>query len=140
MPNSSPTLAQQARHLERVRTLSQEIHLAISAIEHNDLPKFRAAVGNQEQLCSELAGMHWAPASLRSRKPTVEAQPPATALSQQIHEAYRELAQLNRVYAGVVKRSKRANELLCILYGIQGEDYGKRPSPAPNVRTLSCEV
>jgi len=129
MPNLHPTQEQGQRHLERIQALIEAITSAISAIEHNELPKLQAAIARQEQLCSELASTRWT-------RPQLE----ISELGKQIRASYAALVQLNRVYAGLVKRSKRSNELLSMLYGIPGEDYGKRPVPTPHVRTLSCEV
>ena len=92
------------QQLEQVRRLSQEITAAISAIERNDLQALQSAIGNQEKISNQLA---W------------ECLPVSASGTEQriIQEAYLELAQLNRVYAGVIKRSKRCADLLLALYG-----------------------
>lgn len=133
MPKSNPTREQaDLQHLARVRGLTRELAAAISAIERNDLPGLQAAVAKQERISHELAATKWTPAP-RSK--------PSHATSdtgEQLQEAYVALAQLNRVYAGVLKRSKRSVALLSALYGMQGDGY--RMEPSGNSQMLSCEV
>jgi hypothetical protein len=96
-------------YLDLVRALSEEIAAAISAIERNQLKQLEAAIGNQETICHALLASKASPSPLAGcEKHTVEA-------------AYRQLAQVNRVYAGVVKRAKRCADLLLALYG---QGYG----------------
>ncbi len=95
---------------------------AISAIEKNDLSQLQSAIARQETLCSQLAAMPWNPCM--AERTTLR----------QIHEAYAELAQVNRVYDGVVKRSKRCADMLLSL-------YGRFNLPALTDRTAwACEV
>ena len=130
MAKPSPTREQaDLQHLTRVQALTAEISAAISAIEHNHLDQLQVAVANQERICNQLAAIKWTPSSLAKKS--------AGETGEQIHAAYATLAQLNRVYAGVVKRSKRSVELLSALYS--GSGYGPAPSPS-EIQTLSCEV
>jgi hypothetical protein len=107
-------------HLELVRALSKEIDAAISAIERNQLKQLEAAIRNQETICHALLASKGLPGS---RKPAIE-------------EAHSSLAQLNRVYAGVVKRAKRCADLLLTLYG---QGYGSDVSLAER-HSWSCEA
>ena len=59
--------------------------------------------------------------------------------SDPVRDAYRALAQVNRVYTGVIKRSKRCADLLAALYGACGVGYGK-DAALPGQQTLTCEV
>lgn len=126
MPKSNPTREQaDLQHLERVRALSSEVTAAISAIEKNDLRQLQAAVANQERISNELATTKWTPV------PSPKKVDAASENGERIQEAYVALARLNRVYAGVLKRSKRSVELLSALYGnLRSENF----------QTLSCEA
>ena len=119
----------QIEHLERVQALSREMAAAIAALEQNDLPRFQAAIANQEKICHELAVRKFSSSAGvgNHRKDAV-------------HEAYVELAQLNRVYAGVIKRSKRCADLLSALYGACGLGYGKDGSALADRQSWTCEV
>jgi len=111
-------------HLDLVRALSQEISAAISAIERNQLKQLEAAIRNQEAICHALLASQSSPSRLAgTRQPGVE-------------EAHSHLAQLNRVYAGVVKRAKRCADLLLALYG---QGYGSDVSLADR-HSWSCEA
>jgi len=136
MPISDATREQtDLRHLARVQELTQEIAGAIAAIEQNQLARFQESLLRQEYLCGELAAMRWASNGLKDpRQPGAGGR--AATVAEKIQESYVALAQLNRVYAEVVKRSKRATELLLAVYSLAGV----QPSLFDNDRTLSCEV
>jgi hypothetical protein len=113
------------QQLELVRCLSQEITAALSAIERNDLQAFRSAIGNQERISNQLSLLQQ---SSLVRGPVEHSQ---------IQKAYSDLAQLNRVYAGVIKRSKRCADVLLALYGRCDTGY----TPAGMDREgLACEA
>jgi len=126
------------QHLARVRALTAEVAAAISAVERNDLSQLQVAVTNQERICSELATTRWTP-SFSARRPAGGLKLATSEPAAQIHAAYVALAQINRVYAGVVKRSKRAVDLLSALYGQQEDSYSREPR-SESFQTLSCEV
>lgn len=129
MPTSNAIREQAGfEQLELVRALSREITAAISAIERNDLQQFQATIANQEKLCHQLAARKWPPITAAATNPDP------------IHQVYVALAQLNRVYAGVVKRSKRCADLLSALYGACGLGYGKDLAAATEGQTWTCEV
>ncbi|MGH9500017.1 MAG: hypothetical protein ACRD3L_12830 [Terriglobales bacterium] len=135
MPKSSPTReAESLQHLARVRALSTEVATAISAIEKNDVRRLQTAVANQERISHQLAATKWTPALSREKAGQ------SSESGAQIQNAYVALAQLNRVYAAVLKRSKRSVELLAALYGNLGDGYGEAPPQAENFQTLSCEA
>jgi hypothetical protein len=111
-------------HLGLVRALSQEISAAISAIERNQLKHLEAAIRNQETICHALLASKGSPPRLaEAGKPAVE-------------EALSSLAQVNRVYAGVIKRAKRCADLLLALYG---QGYGRDVSLVDG-HSWSCEA
>jgi hypothetical protein len=140
MAKSNPTRDQlDLQHLTRVRTLAGEVAAAISAIEHNNLLQLQTAVANQETICNQLANTKWTPSPL-ARKRAGRPLPVTSETGEQIHEAYVALAQLNRVYAGVVKRSRRSVELLSALYGNQESGYGPKLPQSENFQTWSCEA
>ena len=140
MPKSTLTRERaDHQHLTRVRALTAEVSAAISAIEHNDLRQLQVAIANQERICHELATTKWMPPTLA--KAPVGVHPAIDSeTGKQIQAAYVALAQINRVYAGVLKRSKRSVDLLSALYRDQGDGYGQEPVPSEKFQTLSCEV
>lgn len=111
--------------LKLVRTMSREIAAAISAIEKNDLQALQAAIANQEAICHQFV----------IRKASLRA---ATKGSDLLRQAYLELGQLNRVYAGVIKRSKRSADLLAAVYSSCGIGHGKDATSM--AQRLTCEV
>jgi hypothetical protein len=117
-------------HLARLRALSQQLGSAISAIERNDLAQLQSSVAAQESLCCELTGARW-PLS-----PTAT----ESVLLNEIRATQMELAQLNRVYAGVLKRAQRSAALMTALYRSFGQGYAKDAPPPAEKQTLSCEV
>ena len=123
----------QARHLDRVRDLIRNIEAAISALERNNLQDFQSALRNQEAICSELVAI--TQTSVSQLKNAADAE-----LTAQLQGSYKDLAQVNRVYAGVVKRAKRWIDLLSRLYGLQREGYEQPLSLPAEQQTLSCEV
>jgi hypothetical protein len=125
-PTSANQEQSQTEHLSLVRALSQEITAAIAAIEKNDLQRFQATIANQERICHELVVRKWSPAAANG--------------TGQLHQAYVELKQLNRVYTGVIKRSKRCADLLLALYGSCGTGYGKNAPGLADRQSLICEV
>ena len=110
--------------LDLVRALSKEIAAAISAIERNQLKQLEAAIGNQETICQELLARKASPSPLAGIEPHA------------VEEAHSQLAQVNRVYAGVVKRAKRCADLLLALYG---QGYGSDVRLADR-HSWSCEA
>jgi hypothetical protein len=139
MPKSTSTREHaDLQHLTRVRALTAEVAVAISAIEHNDLARLQSAVANQERICSQLVSTKWTPSIAAKRVAGLQATMAETG--EQIQAAYVALAQINRVYAGVVKRSGRSVELLLALYSSLGGGYGPEPTQSETLQTLSCEV
>jgi len=123
----------QARHLDRVRDLIRNIEAAISALERNNLQDFQSALRNQEAICSELVAITQTSVSQSKNAPDAE-------LTAQLQRSYKDLAQVNRVYVGVVKRAKRWIDLLSRLYGLQREGYEQPLCLPAEQQTLSCEV
>jgi len=112
----------QLDYLDLVRALSEQIAAAISAIERNQLQQFDAAIRSQEKICHELLAVSAARLSPTRR--------------QAVKEAHSTLVQLNRVYAGVIKRAKRCADLLLALYG---QGYGN-DIPLIDRHSWSCEA
>jgi hypothetical protein len=136
MPNSTSAREQtELRHLARVQELTQEIATAIAAIEQNNLARFQESILKQEFLCSELAALRWAPCAFKAGN-GCDASGETGTVAEKIQESYVSLAQLNRVYAEVVRRSKRATELLLAVYSLAGV----QPNLFDKDQTLSCEV
>jgi len=126
-------------HLAQVHALSRAIGSAISAIEKNNLRELETQLGTQETICNRLSGNKLAMSS-NSGVEVVRGETPDTHLLQQIHQAYLALAQLNRVYAALVKRSRRHLGQITALYGSHGDGYNRGPSTLPQRHTWSCEV
>jgi len=118
------------KHLVQVRTLCQQISSSISAIERSDLEQLRSSVAAQEMLCQEINSAEWESLAEHSAKSPAE--------KSDLMEAIRALADLNRMYAAVLKRSQRSCALMASLYRNFGQVYSKRPAPAER-HTWSCE-
>lgn len=118
----------EGEQLQWVRALSSEISAAIAAIAKNDLPRLQAAIANQERICHQMVARKSSPI------------PPDASDADLLRAAYAQLAQLNRVYAGVIRRSKRCADLLLALYGSCGIGYGKDLSGSSAQQSLTCEV
>lgn len=124
MSRASSTAGEQLEHLQLVQALSGEISAAISAIERNDLPQLQSAMANQEKICHELASKKWSWGTDKGA----------------IHHAYAALAQLNRTYAGVIKRSRRCADLLSSVYGACDKRYGKELPALADRQPWTCEA
>ena len=129
----------QLEHLAQVRALSLAVASAISAIEKNDLRQFEIQLANQETICNRLSAAKW----ILSPTAAEEAGPGANldeSLLPEIRKAYIALAQLNRVYAALLNRTRRSFGLIAALYRSHGEGYQRGPVPLPQHHTWSCEV
>jgi hypothetical protein len=120
-------------HLALVHALSRAIGSAISAIEKNNLPELETQLAIQETICNRLSGNKLAMSSV-SKVEVVHGE------LQQVRQAHLALAQLNRVYAALLKRSRRHLGQITALYGNHGEGYNRGPSTLPQRHTWSCEV
>jgi hypothetical protein len=126
-------------HLAQVYALSRAIGSAISAIEKNNFPELETQLATQETICNRLSGNKLVMSSI-SKREAVRCEIPDAHLLQQIHQEYLALAQLNRVYAALVKRSRRHLGQITALYGNHGDGYNRGPSTLPQRHTWSCEV
>jgi hypothetical protein len=125
-------------HLEKlalVHALCQAIAAAISAIEKNDLQQFKAQVALQETICHRLSANHTLP-----KQDTLNVGAPDARLRREIVVAHTKLAQLNRVYAALLKRSSQTVGTIISLYRSNGEGYNRGPVHLPQCRSWSCEV
>ncbi len=120
-------------HLALLHALSRAIGSAISAIEKNNLPELETQLAIQETICNRLSGNKLAMSSV-SKVEVVHGE------LQQVRQAHLALAQLNRVYAALLKRSRRHLGQITALYGNHGEGYNRGPSTLPQRHTWSCEV
>lgn len=118
----------ESQQLQWVRALSSEITAAIAALETNDLPRLQAAIASQERICHQMVVSKSQPVA------------PGATDTDLLRAAYAELAQLNRVYAGVIQRSKRCSDLLLALYSSCGIGYGKDLSGSSTQQSVTCEV
>ena len=125
--------------LAQVHALLQAVASAISAIEKNDLRQFESHLAVQETICNQLSATKWTPPSAATAG-AVSGENPDAQLLQEIRQAHVALAQLNRVYAALLKRARRSVELLAALYRSHGEGYDPGSFPLPQRHTWSCEV
>jgi len=123
-------------HLAKVRALSQELSSAIAAVQQNDLKKLESSLAVQETLCHELSTKCPVPPAVAGE--TAE-RAQATLLAE-IRDAHLALAQLNRVYAAVLKRLRRSTGLIAGIYRNYGQGYAKDAPAAGQRHTWSCEV
>jgi len=129
---------EQLEHLTQVNALRQAIASAISAIEKNDVAQFETHLATQETLCNRLSAREWA--SLLTASDAEGGGEADRSLPLEIRQAYTALAQVNRVYAALLKRAQRSFGLMVALYRGHGEGYDRSPSALPQGRTWSCEV
>jgi hypothetical protein len=106
-----------------LQALTQQMSAAISAIEHNDLRHLQSSVAAQESLCCELNGKPW-PISSRSTE---------SELVSEVRAAKKELAQLNRIYARVLRNAQRSAALMTTLYRSFGQDAPSQPEQSLSV-------
>jgi|SRR5580658_2414887 hypothetical protein len=126
-------------HLAQVHALTQAVASAISAIEKNDLRKLEEHLAMQETICNRLAGAKGMllPAGKEKLPPAETAD---AELLREIRQAHIALAQLNRVYAALLKRTRRSAGLILALYRSHGEGYDRKVSTLSQRHTWSCEV
>jgi hypothetical protein len=120
----------QLEYLALVRALSQAIASAISSIEKNDLRQLESDLAAQESICNRICG---------TKSTLLHGNSDASWLVE-IRQAHMALAQLNRVYAGLLQRVRKSAGLIAVLYRSYGEGYDREPSPLPQQHTWSCEV
>jgi hypothetical protein len=125
-------------HLAQVHALSQAVASAISAIEKNDFRKLEADLAVQETICNRLSGAR--EMLFPTAGKAVSGENPDAQLLQEIRQAHVALAQLNRVYAALLKRARRSTALIIALYRSHGEGYDRKPSTLSQRHTWSCEV
>lgn len=128
-------------HLALVESLSHEILSAISAIERNDSADLATRIAAQEAICLKLnqKNAHDLQMACASYRATSES-PAESSLWERIHEAHIGLDRLNRIYAGLIKRSRRSIELITGLCRNPGQRYTKDESARPGKHTWSCEA
>ena len=127
----------QLEHLAHVEALSCEVAGAISAIQSNDLQGFRDHLGKQESICARLSDPRMLPPFSSANELNAGM---FQGVPQQICEAHRALAQLNRVYTAVLRKARRTAVLLATVYRSHGQVYDPAAPPVLKSQTWSCEV
>lgn len=126
-------------HLAQIHALSRAMASAISAIEKNDLQQFQSHLAVQETICNRLSANAAGFSSVATENEVTGENPDAT-LQKEIVKAHVALAQLNRVYAALLKRSSKTVATLIALYRSDGEGYNRGLSSLPQCHSWSCEV
>ncbi len=129
----------QADFASRLRELTRAITGATSALEHNNLNEFLRCLANQEAIA---AGIDTGLKAVLSDGGTNRRGPGGGfSAEKDLSSACIQLADANRIFAAVVKRSKRSTSLLAALYQSSAGTYGRTSGQQlPERRTLSCEV
>jgi hypothetical protein len=132
--NSESRRQQQLEHLAHLRSLSKAVASAISAIEKNDLRQFETHLAVQETMCNRLSASSVTLSSAASTTAGDSAGPENsdTQLQKEIREAHAALANLNRVYAALLKQARKSVGLMLAIY--------RHHVPAPQCHTWSCEA
>jgi len=135
MSQADITRKQQLDHLAQVRALAHEIESAIVAIGQNDLRQFQSHLAAQDAVCNRLLpAQNLLPVRAENQSHNGD------ELATEIRDAHLKLAQVNRVYAAVLKRSVRTTGLIASLYRAHAQGYD-RNAPVPEKRhTWSCEA
>jgi hypothetical protein len=140
MPTSEAIRQQDLReHLAQVHALSGAIASAILAIEKNNLPELETQLAAQEMICNRLSEAKLVMSSIFNAE-TVRGETVNALWPQEIRQAHLALAQLNRVYAALLRRSRRYTGMIAVLYRSHGEGYDRGTSTLPQRHTWSCEV
>lgn len=126
-------------HLDQIQALSTSMASAISALERSDVQQLQNDIAAQEMLCGKLRTPAWLLPSATSPS-TSQGASQADDLLDEIRQAYTALAQLNRVYASLVRRSQRSVGLVAALYRSYENGYGTHPAAPEDKRSWSCEV
>jgi hypothetical protein len=136
MKNSQGTRHQeQLQHLAQVRALIEAIESGILAIEKNDLARFETHLAEQEVISNRLSAIPLTSATLADAE-----EEPDEQTFQEIRRTHLKLAQLNRVYAAVLKSANRSVTLIVTLYRSYREGYDQGSPSQPRPHSLSCEV
>jgi hypothetical protein len=123
---------QHVEHLAYVRSLLEAVASAIAAIEKNDLREFETHLAAQETICNRLSASASMLSSATTAVDDAVGEHTDGRLLMEIQEAHAALANLNRVYAALLKRARRSVGLMAALY--------RNHVPAPRCHTWSCEA
>ncbi len=129
---------ERSEYLIRLNSLAEKIRAAITALEHNDLRQLELSLAAQESICGELSQAKWL--AWLSAKNTAVVTQDDPALTLEIRRAQLKLAQLNRVYSALLKRSQRTVGLFTGLYRGYGMGYDKNRPAVAEPHTWSCEA
>jgi hypothetical protein len=130
MPTSDATRRQQSQHLAQVLALQQAIASAIAAIEKNDLRNLETSLATQETICHRLSANPCVPSSASGEDAAIDNAD--ALLHKEMREAHIALAQLNRIYAALLKRARKSAQLMTVLY--------RNHVASPQRHTWSCEA
>ena len=114
-------------HIARVHALCSEVQASILALEENNVALLEQSLTKQESLCIQIAAL---------KAKSAEFKPINARSAAEIRHAYMALAQKNRTYAALLKRSNRTVNLLSGLYRCYGAGIDKKSLD----HTWSCEV
>jgi hypothetical protein len=110
-----------------VQALCSEVQASILALEQNNVALLEQSLAKQEALCNQLTVL---------KEQSAGSKPLDARSAAEIRHAYMALAQKNRTYAALLKRSNRTVSLLSGFYRC----YGAGTENKPMNHTLSCEV
>ena len=114
-------------HIARVHALCNEVQASILALEKNDVTFLEQSLAKQEMLCHQIAAL---------KEKSKEFKPFDARSAAEVRHAYMALAQKNRTYAALLKRSNRTVSLLSGFYRCYGTGIEKKSID----HTWSCEV
>ena len=93
----------------------------------------------QETICNRLSGTKGTLVA-KANANAVAGDDSDAQLLKELRQAHSTLAQLNRVYAALLKRASRSVELMAAFYRSYGQSYNCGPSRLPQRHSWSCEV
>jgi hypothetical protein len=114
-------------HIARVHALCSEVQTSILALEKNNVTLLEQSLAKQEALCNQIAIL---------KAKSAEGKPIDARSAAEIRHAYMALAQKNRTYASLLKRSSRTVNLLAGFYRCYGASIENKSLD----HTWSCEV
>jgi len=131
--DQSPEKAGQER-LARLRELAQSLERAQAALRARDLPGIRRQTALQHDLCARLRQLPGTPAP-SPKSPQVPRENGGADGERDLAEAARTVAQLNRSYSALLRRSRRTVDIFCRVLATSALTY---PPPRPEAATFAA--
>lgn len=108
VPGSPDSISRLSDHLAAVQSLSRSVQAGITALGGNRLTEFKLQVELQKELCAGLEFALSLTATSAGDQPSICSSEKEEQLRRRVDQGHRQLAALNRVYAALLRRSRRS--------------------------------